>query len=366
MRFATSLTTATLAALSAFQTVVVTAVSTPPPEIKLGARATSDLKPFASTWNTTGNNYPIVMVHGLLGWGEKPLLNLMHYWGGLDNFVADLRAEGYSVHQPTLGPASSNWERACELYAQISGTVVDYGIARSKKFGHARFGRNHTGQGLYPDWGKAPGNKIHLIGHSMGGPTGRMLTHLMAHGSAEEVAAAEAAGVPVSPLFYTNKTSSYIHSFTSIAVKNSEDTYYFSLAGDTTFGVLFNQVARPDTNLFLQPTANLIGAYTNHTLFGGNSFAWRTNDGLVPVVSSQGDDLNGFVPYQVNLYASTERMGRALAARRTIPSKGTFHYLQTMEAKDHLGLVGMLDPLGMPMGQVYRNIASLISSLPPQ
>ncbi|KAJ3114068.1 hypothetical protein HDU96_002608, partial [Phlyctochytrium bullatum] len=79
-----------------------------------------------------------------------------------------------------------------------------------------------------------------------------------------------------------------------------------------------------------------------------------------------GDDFNGFVLYEVNLFASTERLGRALAARKTLPSKGTFHYLQTVDGKDHLGLVGMLDPLGAPMGQVYNNVAALVSSLPPQ
>ncbi|KAJ3101344.1 hypothetical protein HDU96_010000 [Phlyctochytrium bullatum] len=223
-----------------------------------------------------------------------------------------------------------------------------------------------------------------------------MLTHLMAHGAAEEVAAAEAAGVPASPLFYTNRIGvlrgthfpDFLFSWDQLAdfmfnmaktlvginnavasiydfqldhwglnpnageamdayfrrifhskwvesksnamydlkveatrsdllnfIKNSEDTYYFSFAGDTTFAVLLHHVARPDTNLFLQSTANLIGAYTNHTLFGFDSHAWRANDGLVPVVSSQGDDFNGLVPYEVNLFASTERLGRALAAR---------------------------------------------------
>ena len=32
------------------------------------------------------------------------------------------------------------WDRACELYARLTGTTVDYGIAHSAEKGHDRFG----------------------------------------------------------------------------------------------------------------------------------------------------------------------------------------------------------------------------------
>ncbi|KAJ3106120.1 hypothetical protein HDU97_006937 [Phlyctochytrium planicorne] len=175
-------------------------------------------RPFAAQWGSSGNSYPIVMVHGLLGWGEKPILGFINYWGGFtSDLVGRLRDSGYTVHVPAMGPASSNWERACELYAQITGARVDYGIARSKRFGHARFGNDYTGRGLFPEFAKSPSNKIHMIGHSMGGPTGRMFIHLMAFGAQEEVDAAKAAGVPVSPFFATDKEESYVSSFASVA-----------------------------------------------------------------------------------------------------------------------------------------------------
>jgi hypothetical protein len=34
--------------------------------------------------------------------------------------------KGYTVLTPTIGPISSNWDRACELYAYLKGGIVDY------------------------------------------------------------------------------------------------------------------------------------------------------------------------------------------------------------------------------------------------
>jgi pimeloyl-ACP methyl ester carboxylesterase len=51
-----------------------------------------------------------------------------------------------------------------------------------------------------------PTAKVNFIGHSMGAPTAITLAYLMARGSQEEMDAAARAGVPASPLFWTNKT----------------------------------------------------------------------------------------------------------------------------------------------------------------
>ncbi|MBN1056632.1 lipase [Clostridium botulinum] len=128
-----------------------------------------------------GNKYPIVLVHGFLGFGRDELLGYK-YWGGLVDVQESLRDQGYKTYTATVGPVSSNWDRACELYAYIVGGTVDYGEAHSKKYGHERYGR--TFEGLYKDVSDA--NKIHLIGHSMGGQTVRTLTQLLSEGSEEE------------------------------------------------------------------------------------------------------------------------------------------------------------------------------------
>ncbi|KAJ3139115.1 hypothetical protein HK100_011880 [Physocladia obscura] len=164
-------------------------------------------------WGSSGNTYPTVFIHGLLGWGEaKPLLGVLNYWGGLtQNILAELREQGYTVSAPAVGPLSSNWERACEVYAQITGTLTDYGIARSTEFGHLRFGEDHTGNALVPGFMKTTSSKINLVGHSMGGPTQRLLAHLLTFGSPAEISACIAANAVCSPLFWTNKTTSYVN-----------------------------------------------------------------------------------------------------------------------------------------------------------
>ncbi|KAI8838126.1 hypothetical protein BC829DRAFT_447486 [Chytridium lagenaria] len=119
-------------------------------------------------WGTVKNNYPIILVHGFGGFG-KPLLDGLNYFA-----QKHLESLGYTVYVADLGPVSSNWERACELYAQIKGTRVDYGKARSSTYGFSRYGRNFTG-------------KVNLLTHSMGGPTSAMMLQLLATGFQAEV-----------------------------------------------------------------------------------------------------------------------------------------------------------------------------------
>jgi triacylglycerol lipase len=106
-----------------------------------------------------------------------------------------------------MGPFSSNHERACEAYAQLTGTRVDYGLARSRRFGHDRYGKDYTSAGpLIPGFGTDPTVKVHLIGLSMGGPTSRMLAYYLEYGLQEEEDASKEANEQVSPLFATKKS----------------------------------------------------------------------------------------------------------------------------------------------------------------
>lgn len=137
------------------------------------------------------NSYPIVLVGGLGVWGRDEAFGIK-YWGGLVDLQNELTNEGYTTYTSEVGPISSYWDRSCELYAQIKGTVVDYGAAHAKRYGHARYGRDYRGRALVKGWGTETA-KVHLIGHSMGGPTIRAMTSLLAYGSSEDVSAAQAA-----------------------------------------------------------------------------------------------------------------------------------------------------------------------------
>lgn len=165
--------------------------------------------------------YPCVLVHGLGGWGENAPQGGLPYFGVTTGSLPDyLRAEGYTVCVPSVGPFSSTWDRACELYAQLTGTRVDYGAAHAKAHNHARYGRTYD-TAMVPDWGqKVNGGqmmKVDLVSHSFGGPTDRMLASLLAYGDKAEMAAT---GKNTSPLF-TGGKADWVHSITTLCSPNN-------------------------------------------------------------------------------------------------------------------------------------------------
>ncbi|MBQ7541031.1 MAG: lipase [Clostridia bacterium] len=135
--------------------------------------------------------YPYVLVPGMGGWGETSSLSrVLPYWGFSHfDIVKILNARGFETYAASIPPMGSAWDRTCELYAQLTGTRVDYGAAHSARFGHARYGRTYE-KPLFPGWGEKDENgrvkKVNFISHSFGGVTARMLATLLADGCAEE------------------------------------------------------------------------------------------------------------------------------------------------------------------------------------
>lgn len=172
--------------------------------------------------------YPYVLVHGFLGWGEDEGIDQdLAYWGAnACNLVEEIEAAGYECYSASVGPLSSNWDRACELYAQLMGTTVDYGAAHAEKHNHSRYGRTYT-EPLFEGWGEKDENgytnKINLIGHSFGGNTIRLLQALLAQGSAEEITASPD---DCSPLFKGGKDD-FVHSVVTVCSPNNGTTLYY-------------------------------------------------------------------------------------------------------------------------------------------
>lgn len=172
--------------------------------------------------NGTKNNYPFIYIHGMMGWGEgSPMEAESPYWGiqPENNIMTYLRNEGYDVYNPPVSGLGSAWDRSCELYAQLMGTVVDYGEAHSKQCGHARYGRDYTGKATMGEpWDfKTP---INLVGHSFGGATVRLFASLVAYGDEAEV---KASGDDCSELFKGGHESA-IYSVTTMAAPHNGST----------------------------------------------------------------------------------------------------------------------------------------------
>lgn len=145
------------------------------------------------------NQDPIILVHGFNGFtDDKNPAVLSHYWGGDKlNITQDLEQNGYQAYEASIGALSSNYDRAVELYYYIKGGRVDYGAAHAAKYGHERYG--NTYEGVYKDW--QPGQKVHLVGHSMGGQTVRQLEELLRNGNQEEIDYQKEHGGTISPLY---------------------------------------------------------------------------------------------------------------------------------------------------------------------
>ena len=98
----------------------------------------------STDWNT---NYPDNFVHGLSGRGSyDDIYKLMPYWGMFGGELMEyLGDKGFNAYAASVAPTNSAWDRACELYAQLTGTRVDYGKAHSEKCNHERYGEDFTG-----------------------------------------------------------------------------------------------------------------------------------------------------------------------------------------------------------------------------
>ncbi len=172
--------------------------------------------------------YPYILVHGLGGWGAEAKINAMSpYWGSTTGNLREyLGTKGHEAYEASVGPFSSTWDRACELYAQLAGKTVDYGEAHSKAHGHARFGRVYTEQ-LAPGWGSVTDGgqliKANLVGHSFGGATVRMLASLLEYGNEAEL---EASGNEASDLFKGGK-GELINSVTALCAPHNGSTLFY-------------------------------------------------------------------------------------------------------------------------------------------
>lgn len=177
-------------------------------------------------WNT---NYKYVFVHGLSGWGSYDFQNkFLKYWGmrGGD-LMKYLDEQGFDCYSASVNPQGSAWDRACELYAQLTGTVVDYGLEHSTRCNHERYGKDFSKKPLIDKWDSE--NKINLLGHSFGGATIRLLSDLMADGSEAEMNATESDDI--SPLF-TGGKGDWIYSITALAAPHNGTSAYESNDGE--------------------------------------------------------------------------------------------------------------------------------------
>ena len=183
-----------------------------------------------------------IFVHGLSGWGSyDKTYKRMPYWGMFTgDLMKYLRSQGFSCYAASVSPEGSAWDRACELYAQLTGTVTDYGKAHSEQYGHERFGPDFTGIPLIPDWDN--GKKLVLLGHSFGGATIRLFSEILADGDQAEREVA--APGDLSP-FFLGGQEGRLHALVTLAAPTNGTTAY-DLYRDESFDASTVKVSRWD------------------------------------------------------------------------------------------------------------------------
>ncbi|KAH7308898.1 hypothetical protein B0I35DRAFT_440943 [Stachybotrys elegans] len=145
-------------------------------------------------------NCPIVLVPGFSGWG-RPLLGTVNYFGGFEDLPLILSQLGYIVIVVRIGPISTNRERACEIFAQLTNPGgFDLPGALPVTFIPVNFGTglpapnpglvaaaqtlqavvyDSPGNRLPATWQWGPSNRVNFICHSQGGTTIRYLIELL-------------------------------------------------------------------------------------------------------------------------------------------------------------------------------------------
>ena len=333
--------------------------------------------------------YPTVFVHGLLGWGARDALyRAVPYWGlAAGDVLGYLNTCGYDCRAASVGIISSAWDRACELYAELTGGTADYGIAHAQRFGHARFGTAYPAP-LVPDWGAD--RPVDLVGHSFGGATARLLMQLLADGCPEEVDAANA----LSTLFLGAARALGISAFKGVydfrldqfgirrdpdeplttaalrmlaqnplpagdnafddlrpagaralnaRVETLPDTWYFSIPCCRTLPRLLTHDQKPDTAMtpLLWPFSTAMGRDG-----AGMPRDWLPNDGLVNTISARypgGAPHADFAPGQT-------------------PVRGVWQVLP-VEHLDHLAAIGGVMNNGVVRTRLfYRRVMALLDA----
>lgn len=237
--------------------------------------------------------HPIVLSHGLFGWGENSngIISIVNYWGGMDDY---LRSQGAVVFAPAKSATNSNEVRAVQLKNSINLFMASGGYT-----------------------------KVHILGHSQGGLDARyMISNLGMSSRVSTMTSLNSPhfGSPIADIVKTvlpNWIEPFVGAIVNVLVKivyggaNQQDALS-ALVSLTREGMTAFNSATPNssgvkyysygsymtiTDLIQHPLMGLVHpACGAGGLFQGQGF---TNDGLVPLTSQRWGTWKGGPSYPI-------------------------------------------------------------------
>jgi len=273
------------------------------------------------------NNYPIVLIHGFMGWGENEMGGY-RYWGGTQDYAQILRDEGHTVFTVSVGPASSNWDRAVEVYTQLKGGQVDYGTAHSEEFDLIQKPKGRVYDGLYPEWDAD--HPVHLVGHSMGGQTARMMLYLLTNEIMEDGESSISESSPLLGQIHEG----WVRSITTISTPNNGTTMADIVTKTFPFVQYFIGIAGVVGTRFYDFDLNQWGfsrgdteSWTAYVKRMRNHVAWKSKNMSSWDLSIPGaQEMNGFCQANPDVYyfsITNKTTEKKIDSPNHIPIKGT-------------------------------------------
>ena len=281
-----------------------------------------------------------IFVHGLSGWGSyDSRYSFMPYWGMLGgDLMSYLCGAGYPSYAASVAPEGSAWDRACELYAQLAGTVVDYGKEHSERCGHERFGRDFSEEPLIPDWEEDV--KLVLLGHSFGGVTVRLFSELLENGSAREQAVTDPEDLSG---FFCGGQGSRIHAIVTLAAPTNGTTAY-DMNSDPDFDPDSVSVSKSDER------AGRIFASRHSEVEDAGQTAEEVNGGAEPDTDKAAYDIAAYDMYIDNALALNEQIS-------TLP--GPYYFAFSCSATEQQE-DGNWVPVRSKMESLFRKTSTLM------